>query len=234
MSSFVCCLNNVAVSLLKAGNYASALQQFRDGLQDLQESIVDSAEADTMNDGIFAPSILMVSSEAIHKPYNVDDISPHNMFCFYDRAFELLSSPLVACDQRYSRLAGSVMLFNMGIALHQLGLFPGSSAEFLNQALDVYERAETLIHGATSIHDDNETNELSGPSPFKLLLLAVYSNLGHICSHLGLLHAGWYQQELNQLWTANPELCEVLSFDEFSVFSFNATTSGASLWAAAA
>lgn len=230
MSSFACCLNNVAVGLLKEGKHANALRYFRDGLQDLQDCIADSncTEVDCMQNGIFAPSLLMLSSEVISKPCNVDEISPHNMFCFYGRAFELLSSPLVVCDQRYSRLAGSVLLFNMGVSLHHRGLLKGSSVDFLNQALSVYGRAATLMHG------DHGSSELSGPSPFKLLLLAVYSNLGHICSHLGLPHAVRYQHALSQLWMSNPELCEVLTFDEFSLFSFNATTAGASLWAAAA
>jgi hypothetical protein len=103
-------------------------------------------------------------------------------------------------------LCTCALLFNMGMTCHRLGLSIAGSDQtsyFLSRALGLYQMMISLLTDyedealsnhqqrlPSDINQNNDTNDYHPNNPdfsenalFYLLKLALYSNMGHICSH---------------------------------------------------
>lgn len=227
-------LNNNGVTLLRNGEHVEALNTFREALDGLCGFMaLDDELADT--EAIGPCDIL--SSVPIEKGIFVSDAddatSPHNSYCFYNRAFELPNTPLVESDLEQVKAFSVVMLFNMGITIHHKGLAGGSrSTALLNKALGFYKMI-------LCVHENQEDSRAAPPRfafrMLKVLLMAVYSNMGHIFSHFfNVEESELYRFKLQNLLASSPELRSAIASEEYVVFFLNATTTVKQAWAPAA
>jgi hypothetical protein len=112
-------------------------------------------------------------------PFCSDDeqVSPFNLFCYYNRTM------VVQEDESDDALLCMVILFNLAITYHHIGLTHPGHEESLRKALALYK----MVLAATQQQNKNlptggHTNN-NNDTVVRLLLLATFSNLGHIYSH---------------------------------------------------
>jgi hypothetical protein len=151
-------------------------------------------------------------------------VSPHNVFSIYGEAFVLMnlgcsstSTPGGDLSLEQYMTVGAVPLFNTALALHLYGMsLSGNpvSNVFLRNALQLYKFAISIL-------DESFVFEELQDYPFHLqiLLMAAYSNAGHIHSHFmddveQLLNC---QHQLQALYgRVSPEVMQILALQENS------------------
>jgi hypothetical protein len=152
------------------------------------------------------------------------DVSPHNVFSIYSEAFVLVnlgtsspSTPGGDLSLEEYMTVGAVPLFNTALALHLYGMSLSG-----NPVSNVYLRnALQLYKFAISILDESFVFEELQDYPFHLqiLLMAAYSNAGHIHSHFMddvelVLNC---QDQLQSLYgRVSPEVMQILALHENS------------------
>lgn len=169
-------MNYSAVALLCQGKHGEALNMLGQALHSIRDR-VDG----TMMEVEGAPATVTCSLSSLPIAKGLDDdssSSAHNLFCFYNRAFvfpDTSTSSTISKQMDYSK----VILFNMALTLHHKGLVSTSgcdktTTQYLQKALSIYKTIVALqCKKATS----------STSSFINTLLMAVYSNMGHIYSH---------------------------------------------------
>lgn len=187
-------LNNQGVSLLQQGNQrVTAIAKFRlalDALRsiDVINELSNDNEQDTNPIHIPCNKIMSSVSVSFHEDcidYGLSAASsPHNMHCFFARAFVL--NPIL-CHEASNVDLTLVILYNMGIACHQHGLLLGNYSTFyLQKALGLYKMIAALVSDYPNHHNsfqnDQETSLLH-LQPNTSLLLALWSNMSHIYAH---------------------------------------------------
>ncbi|KAL7572701.1 hypothetical protein ACA910_008975 [Epithemia clementina (nom. ined.)] len=98
---------------------------------------------------------------------------------------QMMANPLLL-----SKIVRSIVMFNLALATHALGLQSGnSSASFLRHALRLYQISLTTLSGAMSeLQHDDEC--------IFLVMLALLANMGHLLSHFWL-----HQAAMDCLWS---------------------------------
>jgi hypothetical protein len=222
-------MNNEAVALLCQGKHGEALNMFRQSLNSIRDHVGDAVMEEEDGAPPAAPPLRSVPIAS-----GLDDdssSSAHNLFCFYNRAFELPGETGTATFSLSEQMDFSkVILFNMGLTLHHKGLVSTTGGEktttqYLLKALAIYKTIVSL-----------QGKEASSSSFTNVLLMAVYSNMGHIYSHF------FDRQEAMQCRYMIKEMMfrsasrENMSSDEYVVFFLNtdATSSLKMDWAPAA
>jgi hypothetical protein len=152
------------------------------------------------------------------------DVSPHNVFSIYGEAFVLMNLGCSSTSTSGGDLSleeyttvGAVPLFNTALALHLYGMsLSGNPVSnlFLRNALQLYQFAISIL-------DESFVFEELQDYPFHLqiLLMAAYSNVGHIHSHfmddVELVHN--CQHQLQTLYgRVSPEVMQILALRENS------------------
>lgn len=157
-------LNDVAVSFLSNGQYASAVGVLQTAIKNLV-SAVDAVE-ETSEDEQFVSSDLHL----IPTRLDLEEIQPsdHTAFALYNCAFRFA----VKSGQDYEAsldIISGVLFYNMGLACHALGLTcQANSRARLQRALGLYQvalKVESLKIGRTA---------------GDLLRLALWNNQGQI------------------------------------------------------
>jgi tetratricopeptide (TPR) repeat protein len=193
--SLIVSLNNEAVSLLQQGQHIAALTKFRRALalfnqrtdkDEAYEVQQSDPEATIQEDSSYNSrdgSSLVMSVPIAHDMANDDFcISPHNIFIFYARAF--LLSPRTSQSNISQFDLTLVLLFNMGLTCHHNGLVEGNkSSYFLNKALGLYRMIVPLRGDQQQQQAQQSQSQLNSNSPIRILLLALWSNMGHVYSH---------------------------------------------------
>jgi hypothetical protein len=150
-------------------------------------------------------------------------VSPHNVFSIYGEAFVLMnlgcsstSSPGDLALEEYMTV-GAVPLFNTALALHLYGMsLSGNpvSNVFLRNALQLYKFAISILDESFVFEELQEY-----PFHLQILLMAAYSNAGHIHSHFMddvelVLNC---QHQLQAIYgRVSPEVVQILALQENS------------------
>jgi tetratricopeptide (TPR) repeat protein len=167
-SSTVVDLNNQAVSYLQEGNYRSAVWDLERALRRLEDPKIWYYHEHHLQTSTSDLAALRVQSVHI-APSAHDEASRQNIFEFYRRAFQIVSS---RSEQHlippYSNMI--VLKFNEAIAYHDDAIRCGRQAHF-NKALELYQDVLNIMHQY-------------GVRGHLLLLMAIGNNVGHIHAHL--------------------------------------------------
>lgn len=170
-------LNNHGVNLLKKNKDRAAISTFTKAmyhaknLLDDQEALETSCHEGSLRISTKC-SITSIPFFDVSKTWACRT-SPHNIFPLYERAFAFHSR----CDLRNDHvLFNAVLLYNIGLAHHRLGLMQlKESDKNLQQALRFYKCGLSVVR-------QNALQASSGENYF-ILVLAFLNNMGHIFSH---------------------------------------------------
>lgn len=220
MSFAIASENNKAVKLLVAGEHGLALLTFRRALHSLRQGIhwEGTAKSLTTSSELTLGSFLRIpiASNALSED---NAVSPHNKLCYYFRAL------WIKCDNHSQSpfddtLLSVVILFNMALTFHHRGLLIGNeSDDRLTKALSIYKMILLIAP---------QPNEVTNPdcqACLKVLLLAVYSNLGHVSSHFMLTsEASLCRNHIVEFLEGKPNIHCMLNDDEYVVFFLNTAT----------
>jgi hypothetical protein len=136
-------------------------------------------------------SCCQTATTLLRLPFYSDDeqASPYNLFCYYNRTMVVLE------DESDDSLLCMVILFNLAITCHHFGLtIPEGHEESLRKALALYK----MVLAATQQQQQNGKNLTTNDAVVRLLLLATFSNMGHIYSHfMATYEEKVCQQQLN-------------------------------------
>lgn len=170
----VCQANNEAASKLVLGDCHSAKEGFRTTLNWLKTGKRPQMTETWGHKG--APIPIPIGWKTyqypLRLPFQSDDevVSPHNTFCYYNRIM------MVHEDETDDVILCMVILFNLANTYHHLGLMdPGQDS--VKKALQLYKMALA----ASQQREDFDRRE----DFVRLLLLATFTNMGHIYSHIG-------------------------------------------------
>jgi hypothetical protein len=175
LSSTVFGLNATAASLLQEGSFHEADAIFHQALQQFTSSITSTLSRSRRR---FAINVVPVP---VNKGISAleESFSPDNTFVLYDKSF-LFS---VASNHDYGievdmdtwkLQLGAILLYNWGVANHCVAISTGSTTH-LQRSFKIYSRAFAVLTQRTDMDFNDSTT---------LLLLALYNNMGHCCSHL--------------------------------------------------
>jgi hypothetical protein len=248
-------LNNEGVSLLQQSHqHAAALDKFGRALDILREFLADddsdealsAADSSPISTTILSVPIKTDSSASLMIPksfsnFNDDTVysvasSPHNSFCFYERAFLLDPEDTTHIS---SITLTSVLLFNMGLSFHQRGLScGGNSTFFLQKALGLYKMFAALTGSVASAQGNGNPHLLQQKHreyrtmiSMRTILMALWNNMGHLYSHFfmyneesecgrQLLHL--LQQDLYSRYHQTDENNSITTREDKTVFLLNA------------
>ena len=158
-------LNDCAIALLADGQSRNAVRVLQIALRDLKLGL--GLESPLLQNN---PTSLLTRNDiwAVHLARNVDHevTSPNNTFTIYNKAFCM--DPLMNDPDE----AALVVLFNFALSLHIQGLSEGRNIYFC-KALKIYDMLGNML----------QTRFLDERSGWKLLFLALWTNMGHIHAH---------------------------------------------------
>jgi hypothetical protein len=176
LSNTVLGLNTAAASLLQQGSFHEADVIFHQALQQFTSSITSTV---SLSKRRFAINVLPVP---VNKEVSAleESFSPDNTFVLYDKSFlfGLVSNHdytnEVDTDTLKLQLS-AILLYNWGVANHCVAISTGSTTH-LQRSFKIYSRAFAVLNQRGADMDFNDSTTL--------LLLALYNNMGHCCSHL--------------------------------------------------
>ena len=161
--SEILCLNHNGVVLLGQGKAIEAMRIFQAALSDLTGSL---CQMDQSSDGTSAWHT--ITPVPLFGPDLQDDeASPNNVFRIYTNAF-ISDQGMSDADE-----AAMMLLYNFALAWQLRGVSEGKAA-YLRKALKVYGLLLNMF--------ETRNNECGGPG-WKLLKLALWTNVGHIHAH---------------------------------------------------
>jgi tetratricopeptide (TPR) repeat protein len=197
--------NNYAVAMIQSGNDDKALRILLNALDDLKDWQSTSFEAELLSHSqVFheGPKLsdrtvmallpaaileyrqLTISSTAadlnksfVSIPDDRDLIySPSNSFSVYNRAFVFVEERTSVLGwSRRMRLLPAVILFNLALIYHRKAVQTALGSNDYDLAQQYY---------TTALHVVNENLKFDLYTPdYSLLMLAIYNNMGFICSH---------------------------------------------------
>jgi hypothetical protein len=210
----VCQTNNQAAGELVDGNPDAAIRGFRAALEWLRNGHIhghDSGCSEAAEHGKITEQQtcrMSAPTSLFRLTFCSDDekVSPFNSFCYYNRTM------VVHEDESDETLLCMVVLFNLAITCHHFGLANQGREELLRKALALYK----MVLAVTQQHSNITGND----SVVRLLLLATFSNMGHIYSHFTLTYEEKVCQQ--QLFAVLTGTCIVLDAEEARKFSLNA------------
>lgn len=199
LDTAVVSLNNSSVKLMLRGDYREALKGFRRALNMLKRGFVSNKMV--VNEGAMFEN----QREYLHRVTfwsNHDETSPHNDFLFYSRTL------WVNDDNIDETLMAMVVLFNLAVTFHHTGLH--SSTASLHKSIELYKMILGLAQSCHCHHTDGFV---------RILLAAVFSNMGHIYSHFfSMNEAGICRTHLEQIMESG---CPLLDPEEYWLFALN-------------
>lgn len=160
--------NSASKQLVLAGNFEAALRGFRTALNYLrhQTDLISFCQRPFPKKTQWLFRITLQSND--------DEVSPHNSFCYYNRIM------IVDEDEEDDSFISMVILFNLGITYHHSALSSAQDKDAsFKKALELYKMVLAVMQQRCD--DDNTAHRED--SAIRLILLATFSNMGHIYSH---------------------------------------------------
>jgi len=170
-------LNCQAVGLLREGQYNEASALFRAALNQLLSHIVEGKQG--LSSQGSHEGIVKFRSVAIRESTGSSSKALHyDAFSLYDRAFLLdegmvaEGSSLASLEQEDRNITSAILLYNLGLAYHLMGIGGTLSSHDhnLRKALKLYKM---MLDVADHCHNDDDC---------KIFYLAAWNNMGHIYS----------------------------------------------------
>ena len=184
MSQELLVLNNEGVLLLQQNNFQGAMSCFSRALYLSSETTAvsptggnnETLSSSNADDMMVAGIPLLVTDEPAR------DVSPEH-FVLYDRAFAFTSDSYQESDSGKELKVASVILYNLALAYHLLGLATGSKqderAKNFQAAIRCYRCSLNMIRDSSSGTD----SDIDHGEAFSFLLsLACLNNLSHVFS----------------------------------------------------
>jgi hypothetical protein len=199
LSDTVLVLNTNAASLLLDGCFHEADALFHQALQHYTSSITPCtppAAEESAENHASSPTTKRSSSFAINvapAPVNKqistlqESFSPDNIFVLYDKCFlvgVVASNEVDATTCAWKLQLSAILLYNWGIANHCVAISTGSTTH-MQRAFKIYSRAFAVLTPQRRGERDADT-DMKFNDATTLLLLALYNNMGHCCSHLSM------------------------------------------------
>lgn len=168
-------LNTTAASLLQEGSCHEADVLFHQALDQFTSSITSTM---SLSKRRFAINVAPVP---VNKEISglEESFSPNNAFVLYGKSF-LFG---VSSNHDYSNEVdtdtwklqlSAILLYNWGVANHCVAISTGSTTH-LQRSFKIYSKAFAVLNQRADMDFNDSTT---------LLLLALYNNMGHCCSHL--------------------------------------------------
>lgn len=217
------CNNEAARQLVLTGDAQSAMPGFRMALQYLRSNIENNDDQHGITDALSSKPTSLFRISFPSKDH--ENVSPHNAFCFYHRVMMVLEHDDTDIDDNLLCMA---VLFNLGVTRHHFGLTKNddSTTASFQKALELYK----MVLAVTQ--QRQETSPKKTDATVRLMLLAVFSNMGHIYSHFSRpCEENVCQQQLTAVM-ADSACLKLLESDEAQIFRINAYQRAA--WAPAA
>lgn len=184
-------LNNQGVRLLKEGNMRDAILAFKGAMYEAHASLMgDDGDGDDDN-GYESKDTPSRSFDKQHQQHGAcyyakspitsitlreasPKASPHNTFSVYQRSFAFDCTCGNVQDDKV--LFNSVLLYNIGLAHHRLGVTHiRDSTKNMQEALRYYKCALNMVR-------QNTLHTTAGDQLF-LIVLALLNNMGHVFCH---------------------------------------------------
>ena len=226
-------LNVQGIESMKDHCFRGAIAYFHEGMETLLESFLDD-DPDRRSGVCSQENIsvtnagakrLLAGEELLHSTTLFDEslsFSYDDTFILFKRALFVGGSSDIITRRPglFCRLMSAVLLFNVGLAHHILGLDECEAAE-VNNALEYYSMAYTTLLNQLA-HLDGSTGVLD------LAFLALVNNMAHAFAYFrNYSRAGMCRQELSRLLTSfvsgnEGTAAPVSSSSEYSSFFMNA------------
>lgn len=155
------------------------------------------------------------SSNTPTKQTTASSSSCSNVFEFYPRAFVMRSSCQRNEEQQSFVTEHLVVLYNLAVTYHHIGIRNGHHPKFLKRALNVYNMAQTVLHRAWDA--DEEVDQLD-KSVRLLLALAISNNVGHVHSFLLNFEETKYSLSAIRHFLEAPSANKILSKTDYVFF----------------
>ena len=200
-------INNKGILYLRRGMYGEAANTFQNALIRLRDLVYGKikSDANALNDKCrttpFASPVTVKQSFSLQQH--------ENPFSLYYHAFTLSaqSEKEILTSTDVENLASACLLYNLGLTYHMRGLALVRSKD-LAQASSLYHKAAALAEHVES--DASEQN--------LLLILAIFSNMGHIHSEHYDTKAAARCMDLLQMILESDECHEYLGEEHYNYF----------------
>jgi hypothetical protein len=135
---------------------------------------------------------------AIPEAHDTMSISPENVFVVFYRAFTYCEEHGVSSSSTDYTKAAATLLYNMGLAFHQIGIQENNKAA-LEKSLSAYQMAYTIL------------SQKCDDSFSCLVMLALCNNMSHIHGHFFNL------EEAKSFWDLMTEILVCVSLIDSSI-----------------
>ena len=176
------------IAMMQDGQLIHAVRQMRDSIATLQRDL-ETQTSDERRDHLSYPQIISVPIE-----YDLESketaASPNNDFPLCMRCFD---TNVLVCDD--NEMVACVLMYNFAVAVHLHGISTGKGRHF-QRAFLLYKKAKLMVESKW------------GDARYAHLTLALWTNLGHISSHL-MMHeeVGFCRHNIRMLLETVPETC---------------------------
>jgi len=169
--------NTRSVALLQENKNRDAIFQLTEGLRSML-NIVEKPQNPNGPNAVIPTKSRSTQANASLSTVSLPDLHNYDMFVSPDNTFTPFNRALVfakeAGEENQSQLlATALMIYNLGLAHHSLGVQTGDLKE-LNKALRYYEMASAVLNEQQ--YEDIKFMDI--------LFLSLCNNMGHINSHL--------------------------------------------------
>lgn len=177
-------LNDCAVGLLCGkGQAKNASRVLKIALRDLKNGLASTKPQEPFAPQGPAPEATEIMTIPLQDGHTglLDDSasSPDNAFSVYRSAFVL---PLSSSCAISSDDLATVLLFNLAMTLQIQGIVQGKNL-FLRKALKTYQSVANMLETSPHVGVVLEQRQNIANVGWKVFAMALFNNMGHICSH---------------------------------------------------